>query len=372
MLRSEDIIAEKLRYRCCRREVRFLPKIQSIVDECRENLNMSPLHLICCESLIRTFSAFFLRMEPYLIYDSCLLETLYLYDCVLYSGANKNDMDKLFYKMYGEELVLCGDLDCSPYFAEMYTRLRFSFENEIDAIKIEQQLSRQNYFLIAHEIAHLSLRGNAATTIPEKYRELVRAAVIVLTKRIVKQGQPLKEVLAERTGYFLDTIPETLEEYFDILMDSGRFIHFVEECYCDFIGLKMLLEHYDETVLSIKAVSSALNYLIMQESIRCDLEDGIAHLKDAERRPQAAMYFSVLRTQLLLITLEMNESDSIAAAFAEIYDRSSLTERLGEFVKSLPDREKIKYLAKSEFLEMDRATLTDTLLRQFYYAHIGE
>lgn len=215
-------------------------------------------------------------------------------------------------------------------------------------------------------------RGNAATTIPEKYRELVRAAVIVLTKRIVKQGQPLKKVLAERTGYFLDTIPETLEEYFDILMDSGRFIHFVEECYCDFIGLKMLLEHYDETVLSIKAVSSALNYLIMQESIRCDLEDGIAHLKDAERRPQATMYFSVLRTQLLLITLEMNESDSIAAAFAEIYDRSSLTERLGEFVKSLPDREKIKYLAKSEFLEMDRATLTDTLLRQFYYAHIGE
>lgn len=369
---AEDIILEKLRYRCCRQKVRLLPKIQSIVDECRENLNMLPLHLICCESLTRTFSAFFLRAEPYLIYDSCLLETLYLYDCILYSGAKKNDMDKLFYKMYGEELLLCGDLDYSSYLAEMYISLRFSFENEIDAIEIEKQLSRQNYFLIAHEIAHLSLRENTATKIPEKYRELVRAAVIVLTKRIVKQGQPLKEVLAERTRYFLDTIPKTIEEYFEILMESGRFIHFVEECYCDFIGLKMLLEHYDETALSIKAVSSALNYLIMQESIRCDLEDGIAHLKDVGRTPRAAMYFSVLRTQLLLITLEMNESDSIAAAFAEIYDRSSLTERLVEFVKVLPDREKIKYLVKNEFLEMDRATLADTLLRQFYYAHIGE
>ena len=370
MLKPEDIIKKKLQYRCCRREVLELPKIQAIVDECCNNLHISPLHLICCESLTRNFSSFYLMKEPYLIYDSCLMEALYLYDCILLSGADTNDMDKFFYKLYGEELVLCGDLIHGLHFAEKYCSLNFSFDHDYDFLEkeAEKRLSRQNYFLIAHEIAHLSLHELGSERIPEKFCTYVRAAIVVLTERIVKQGQPLEDVLADRSEYFIDTVPKTLDEYFDMLTKSSQFSHFMEECYCDFIGLRMLLEHYGESDLSVSAISGALNYLITQESIRSDLEDGMEHIKAAEREAHSVMYFSVLRVQLLLITLEINQLDKINIVFSEIHDRSNLTDRLKTFVQSISDEKCIV----NNFVDTDKDALRNILFEKFYYAHIGE
>ena len=367
MIDTKNILSVKLDQRYCRRHVDSFPNIQAIVNECCNELNMAPPKLIGCESLVRSFSAFQLRGESYLIYDGCLVEALCLYDHILSSGASKNDMDKFFFKLFGEECILLGDLLHGLYFAGKYSRLKFSFDDDIGhSNQITEQVSCQIYFLIAHELAH-TLLWKTSGRIPVPYQKFVRGAIGALTEREMKaNGQSFQKFISFRTGYFLDFVPENLNEYLNALMASKRFHHFMEECYCDFMGLKLLLEHYENPDRSITAVSSALNYLITQESIRSDMRDGVFHMKDTLREATSTMYFSVLRVHLLLLTLGMNELDDIEQAFVQIHDRSCLTERLSTFIELLPDKEAMGVLTYADLPDIDQKALVNSLLRQFY------
>lgn len=367
MIDEKDILAVKLGQRYCRRYVDSFPSIQAIVNECCNELSITPPKLIGCESLVRSFSTFQLRGEPHLIYDGCLVEALCLYDHILSSGASKNDMDKFFFKLFGEECILLDDLIHSLYFAGKYSKLKFSFDGDIGYnSQITEQVSCQIYFLIAHELAHILL-WKTSGHIPVPYQKFVRGAIGALTEREMKKnGQSFQEFISLRMGYFVDFVPENMNEYLDALMASKRFHHFIEECYCDFMGLKLLLEHYENPERSVTAVSSALNYLITQESIRSDMRDGVFHMKDTLREATPTMYFSVLRVQLLLLTLEMNELNNIERAFVQIHDRSRLTERLSAFIKLLPDKETMGVLTDADLPDIDRKSLVSSLLRQFY------
>lgn len=371
MNNTELIIATKLEYRLCRKLIQPLESIQTIVNECCNTLKTSIPKIVFCETLTKDFMAFDLRNELYFIYDSCLMEIQYLYNCIVLSGFNKRDMDKFFYKLFGEELILQNDIPTSMYFVGKYNNLAFSFDNEEfdDRIAIEH-LSLQNYFLIGHELTHLSLHDKDSNGIPINYKKFVAAALAGLAEQATTPEKNIEEVLYERAGYFLDAVPSSVHEYFEMLQLSNKFNHFLEECYCDYMGFKMLIEHYEKPGKSTNAIISALNCLITLESIRDDLRDGIEFVKDGGKIAKPPMYFSVLRTQILIFTIEASHLDT-AAALDGIYKRSSITDRLMSFIKELPDKKSFALLSDDNLPNISRKKVVDLLIKQLYYISIS-
>lgn len=373
-MNKDDILAIKLSSRCCRKKQQNSQNIKAIVDECSAGLGIKSPELICCESLTRSFSAFYLMGHPYIIYDACLIEALCIYDSILAHGANQSDMDKFFYKLFGEECIRNGDLVHALYFAGKYKNIEYSFDwcDNPDP-QIIKQLSYQSYFLLGHELCHIKLNEPNSKAIPEAYKQFVRGAIGALTEREMKKSnQHLAEYVSDRARYFPVTrMPQTLDEYLEILVKSERFMHFAEECYCDFIGFKLLVEQYRLPNISVNAISSTLNYLITQESIRSDLCEGIEFANNTFREANVTMFYSVLRVQMLLLTLEMNQMKDIERAFTEIHDRSQLTDRLRAFIQGLPDAEAMKSISEDNLPDMDRSLLTKALLQEFYYCSVS-
>ena len=89
MISEREIIARKIADRCCRRDIHNGSDVDNIVEECCEDLQVNIPEIIQCETLTRSFCAFYLRGRPYLIYDSCLMEVLYIYDSIIMSENNK-------------------------------------------------------------------------------------------------------------------------------------------------------------------------------------------------------------------------------------------------------------------------------------------
>lgn len=372
MIKVEEIIARKIADRCCRRLIKDSDQVNSIVQECCEDLHIPVPKIIYCETLTRSLSAFYLRKQPYLIYDSCLMETLYIYDCIITSEKDDHDMEKLFYKLIGEELILKNDLPKSLYFSGKYRQLEYLFEEYfVDREReINQMLSAQTYFLIGHELGHLSLDSDSSQGIPEDYWKFAKACIRVLTDRVIGDYS-LDEFLKMRYGYFMDVMPSSLEEYFDLLWKSNRYKHFVEECYCDLQGLKLLLEHYNDAENSIKAISAALNYLILQEAVRSDMAENKFFFGDRTHDVSKSMYFSVLRMEILLLTLQINNMEHIEEAFREIQNRSMLTRYWSDLINKIPSDESFSIVSEADLPDMDRKEMINNLISTFYYAHIG-
>ena len=98
MISEKEIIARKVADRCCRRDILNGSDINNIVEECCEDLQVNIPEIIQCETLTRSFCAFYLRGRPYLIYDSCLMEVLYIYDSIIhnsYIASEKNNINKM-------------------------------------------------------------------------------------------------------------------------------------------------------------------------------------------------------------------------------------------------------------------------------------
>ncbi len=371
MSNVDNIIATKLKYRLCRKVVQPLASIKAIVNECCAILNTKDPKIIFCESLTKDFMAFDLRKDRYFIYDSCLMEIQYLYNCIIFSGFIESDMDKFFYKLFGEELILQNDIPNSMYFIGKYNNLIFSFdEKEFNNSQAIEHLSMQNCFLIGHELTHLSLSEKTSYGIPVEYKKFVAAAVVELEQQTIEADKSTRDILYERAVYFLDDIPNSANEYFKMLQHSDRFNHFLEECYCDYIGLKMLVEHYEKPDTSVNAIISALNCLITLESIRDDLRDGIEFIKDGSRTAKHSMYFSVLRTQILLCTVEVSQLDT-ATALDGVHKRSIITDRLMRFIEKLPDKEDFAVISYNDLPKIENNKIIDTLIKQLYYISVS-
>lgn len=372
MISEREIIARKIADRCCRRDIHNGSDVDNIVEECCEDLQVNIPEIIQCETLTRSFCAFYLRGRPYLIYDSCLMEVLYIYDSIILSENNEQDMEKLFYKLIGEELIRMNDLPRSLYFSGKYRNLNYSFDDNKERIEqnILQMVSLQSYFLIGHELTHLSLEASSSKGLPQDFWKFAKVSMQVLTERLIKD-YPIDTFLKERAGYFLDTIPSSLKEYFDALWNSNRFRHFAEECYCDLMGLKLLLEHYRNPKDSVRAISAAINYLIFQEAVRSDVSDSGFFFGNIIHDVSRTMYFSVLRMEFLLIILQYNGHEHIEECFFEIQERSILTRYWTELIRKIPSEESFSVLSEEDLPNLDREQLVSVLIKTFYYAHIG-
>lgn len=368
MIPVDEIIAAQIASRFCRRHYNHSNKISSIMKECCNNLNISVPKLICCETMAKNFNAFYLRNEAYLIYDSCLIESLFLYNNILDTGVQNNDLDKFFYKFLGEELLKHNEYLPCLYLANQYTQLEYSFDSKIIPDHINRQISYQSYFLIAHELTHLSLSPKGYLGIPDDYKHFLNISFRILSER-ARDNRSERDFLQERFGYFLDICPMTLEEYYKILPNSSRYQHFVEECYCDFRGMQLLLENYSEPEEGIRAISSALNYLITQEYMRCDFKNGTTQFSNAGEEASLSMYLSVFRMEMLLITIQFNQLTIIDKAFQEIQNRLPLTEYWKQFVKKLPDLSELPFLSDINTPNLEKTELINLVLNSFYYCH---
>lgn len=83
-----------------------------------------------------------------------------------------------------------------------------------------------------------------------------------MTKRGMKEhNQSIAVYALDRANHFpVSKPPQSLNEYLDMLMVDSKFLGFVEECYCDYVGLKLLVEEYRSPDVPVNAISSALNY----------------------------------------------------------------------------------------------------------------
>ena len=370
MISSEEIINAKIDSRCKRNEVSKKESVMTILEDCCIELNVDVPQLICCDTLTKNYSAFVLQGKKYIIYDNGLTESLYLFNAILFEGNNTEDIDKFFYKLFAEELILVNNLPHSLYFTGKYRELQFSFEDNDDLQDVNDQLSRQIYFLLGHELTHLSLK-NYKIEVPTQFHDLVLVAVRLLTKRFISETRDEKQVLSEISGYFIKNARfNSIEEYIKQLENSEHFTHFVEECFCDFQGFKLLLEHYSNPNASIYAISNALNYLIMQESLRSDLSEGVVNINNIKKEAGDTLYFSVLRIQMLLIVLEMNKLDGIKIAYDKTYDSCILTEQLEQFILSLPDKTILDKLDDDLLPKISKKQIVSSLIKQLNYCHL--
>lgn len=190
-----------------------------------------------------------------------------------------------------------------------------------------------------------------------------------LAEKDVTPEKTIKDVLKDRAEYFSDTTPESIEEYITVLNESQKFDHFLEECYCDYMGFKLLIEHYENAGKSVDAILSALNCLLTLECIRNDLRDGISCIKKAHRIANRALYFSLIRTELLLCTIEISNLDT-SSALEGIHNRIVITDRLKKFISCLPN-EKLNELSDDNLPLMPPKQIIDSMIKQLYYSSVS-
>ena len=97
-------------------------------------------------------------------------------------------MDRFFYKLFGEECISNRDLVHALYFAGKYRSVQYSFDlNEGAYSQVKSQIACQSYFLIGHELGHLKLKEPNSEGIPAGYKQFIRAAIGVTTRKGMKE-----------------------------------------------------------------------------------------------------------------------------------------------------------------------------------------
>lgn len=369
----EEIIAKKIELRIKRKEGKESAIIQEIVEECCNYLHCNQPEIIFCDTVMRNLSAFFLRGKPYIIFDNSLLEALYLFDALIISHGKNQDIDKFFCKVFSEELLVLGDLVHSLYFLGRYEKADFSFSKEEEgfAEEIKFHLSRQIYFLIGHELTHLVLGQGSDKGIPSKFIKFVQVGTRLLLERFLKEGMSETELLSQVSNYFLIEGSTTFDEYMQMLGESSKFYYFVEECYCDFMSFKLLMEQYEDANKSMAAISDVLNFLITMEYIKESLDAGILHVSDKNKEAQNVLFFSVLRMQILLIVLQENDLEEAFIAYDEIYSASDIFTHLPAFIEQMADPVAMALINESYLPDIHKKHTISYILRNLYCLDIG-
>lgn len=361
MLSESEIIKKKINLRKCRNIIKNVENVQKIADDCSTILNIKSPKIICCDSLERSFSEFRLCGHDYIIYDSSLLESLYLYNNILEHNRKIDDINKFFSKLFAEEFIKNNNYKFAYYFLGKFIESNFSFKNI--SKNAADRVNYQNYFLICHELSHIMVR-NSETKIPKNYAEYICGAVGALAKREIEERNiTIEDYFLERNDYFsLTTIPHSINEYIYLLNKSSKFYHFIEECYCDYSGYKLLIENYNSTRTVIQAIIGSLNFLIIQEAIRNDIGSYGDDLKDILRDVSITFYYSFLRTQILLLTLQANELTDIKYALDDFNDNNRLIKELMDYINNLPDNDILLEYDTSKFPKMDNGTRDKALM----------
>lgn len=372
MNQINEIIKSKINSRINRNTIINSSTIKDILNECCMDLQIDVPELVCCDTLAKSFSTFCLRNKAYLIYDNCLVEALHIFNSIVANGKSTSNVNKFFYKLFAEELACQGDFVHSIYFIGKYSELFFDFltdDKEFEDM-LSRQLTFQIYFLISHELTHLALQKVDGWAISNEFFKLIQVATRLLMERFTKDGMSQVEVLSQVSGFFLKDETQDFDEYMNLIAQSERFCHFVEECYCDFMGFKLLLEHYAAPDESIGSITNTLNFLILLECVKSDLHMGIKGINNIKKEAQDTLYFSVLRVQVLLIILQMNETQGIKTTRKGIKDCSFITERLELFIQSLPDESSLSVVEDSILKNISRDNIISYITKKLYFCRV--
>lgn len=373
MIQINDILKSKIESRIRRYDNKNFEAIQDILNDCCADLQIDTPTLIYCDTLAKSFSTFNLRGSSYLIYDNCLMEALHIFNSIVVYKNDIHDIDKLFYKLFAEELLIQGDLAHSLYFTGKYGQLTFTFQNTKTGYEsmLSHQITYQIYFLIGHELTHLALETMSGWGISNDFFMIVQSATRLLAERFVEDGMSINEVLSRFSGYFVDEKTQNIDEYINLLTTSDRFSHFVEECYCDFTGIKLLLENYVAPDESISAITNVLNFLIILESIKSNLIMGIKDINLTNKEAKDTLYFSVLRVQLLLIILQISDTMEIKIPRSGIKDCGFITERLKTFIQSLPSENSMRTIDDNILKSIKKTDIISYITKKLYYCYIN-
>ena len=369
MFSSEEILNKKVADRFCRRNLLHSDNIEQIIRECCDDCGIDKPEVIYCETLTRSLSAFYFRNIPYIIYDSCLLEALYIFDGILLGGQEEQDLHKFIYKLVGEELIRNNEIARCLYFSGKYRQLEYLFDKKKEYHhNIIEILSAQSYFLIGHELGHLSVQKHYITNIPDDYCKFINGCMKVLMKSVINDDS--QKFIDTHYKYFMNMRPKNIEEYWNGLLKSKKYEHLIEECFCDWNGIKLLLEHYDNPKSSISAISMVFKYLIIQEAIRSDIDNGKFYFDDSEHNASRAMYFSVLRMEIILLTIRINNLNEIEQEFRKVQEQYLLTDCWMNLLKKIPSENVFSSLSDADLPNMDRKKLINILIDIFYYVHV--
>lgn len=365
-----EILDLKLENRVCRKKIDAIPVIMEIIQDCCDYLQMPIPKVLFCESLSKDFQSFILRGQSYFIYDACLLEAMSIITTCALAGFLDTDMEKLFMKLIAEELIVSRDLSYALYFVGHYHRKQYSFENRVPAFeKCNQYLSFQNYFLISHELTHLSLMQGRI--IPTSFKEFIINTICSLMERYSGEDRPFGNNLHDYSMYFFQKNQDTMDDFLNALPDSIHFQHLLEESYCDYIGLKILVENYALPGVAMNAIFSALNFLIDIEVIRDELRNGLLKRDTPTVFGEASIttFFSMLRMGIASYVSHVSNLTNVMIQDYEIQWESS-TDRLADFLKQVPDGKSFAKIADIE-LPKDEKSVVSYLIRQLYYSSVS-
>ncbi len=366
------IIELKIKNRCIRSKYNVVSMVEKIIRECCGQLGIHPVEIIYCDTLKRSYSVFFLKGVKYFIYDNSLLEGLYLYNYLLIN-KKETDMNKFYYKLFCEELIIQEEINAALYFSRKYKKNSFSFdliENKLDR-EIENKISRQNYFLILHEVGHLYLMCGNKELILSDYLKWVRSYFDTILRRPLKSGNEISKMVKMSSEYFRIPENENTDLFLTKLFQSKRFYSFVEECFCDWFAVKFLLENFDDKKESIAAASVSLNFLTTLEMIKGILKDGAVYLH-SEKEALDTMYYSVMRIQMLIVMAQWN---NIEEAVEGIYinQNCNLINRYAiEWLKNIPNGEAFQELKENTDVDVDERFIQELIYSIRYCSIIDE
>ena len=98
------------------------------------------------------------------------------------------------------------------------------------------------------------------------------------------------------------------------------------------------------------------------------MANGALDVNNTSKDAHDTLYFSVLRIQMLLIILQMNEIETIGLVYDKTLDCCELTERLSSFMEMLPDRSILNKLNSNDLPNIDSKTIKDVLIKQLFYS----
>lgn len=89
-------------------------------------------------------------------------------------------------------------------------------------------------------------------------------------------------------------------------------------------------------------------------------------MKEGSNISNESMFYSVMRTHLLLVVVETNELNS-EFALHSVHDRSIITESLMSFINALPDKDTFTTISEKYFPKgLTAKDVKDIIIKQLY------
>jgi hypothetical protein len=306
MIETEKILQKKISGRIIRRNVRPNKRIEKILEKVCRVINIEMPIILYCDTLTRRISSFEFRGIRYIIFDTSLFEFLFLYDKLIISDTNNDDVDKLFYKILYEECLFQDYPLVLPCY-HMYKSKTFSFDDQFNE-EANEYMAYQLHFLLLHEMAHFDFARNKNREDFLDFKEVLFRSFFIAVKEnfISDVALYLKKGLLNFFGVDSDLVGRSDITWDDLslIIEMEKMDALMEECFCDFRAFKYIYETFPNGKTEISASYSLLHLLIDSEFIRNSLgKDSITLNKEID----ATAFMAILRIMMYELILSINE-----------------------------------------------------------------